>query len=268
MNFGSVDILSVLLWAQIVLLWAAVNYLFVADPVPDGVSRATPSPPLRSRWIIQIIGRSIAAGIVADVLSIGHASLALGVFVLALSVTLPLLRVRAHPSLIGEAELLTNAVFVLGIYGIVFGARLVARFGAGLSTNKVAAGCLVFALFLFVLRGGTYVVRGLLAKCGTLPPLQECKPQNSSENECVDYTEINRGRLIGNLERILLTIMVAGGSYAALAFLVAAKGLIRSKNLEERNWAEYFLVGTLASVLVALGVGLCIRLVVKVLWHP
>ena len=88
-----------------------------------------------------------------------------------------------------------------------------------------------------------------------------------SESACVDSSEINRGRLIGNLERILLTIMVAGGSYAALAFLVAAKGLIRSKDLEERDWAEYFLVGTLASVLVAFGAGLCIRLVVNVLWH-
>jgi len=71
--------------------------------------------------------------------------------------------------------------------------------------------------------------------------------------------EINRGRLIGNLERLLLTLVVAGGSYAALGFLVAAKGLIRSEELQERNFAEYFLVGTLCSVLVALCAGLVIR---------
>jgi len=181
---------------------------------------------------------------------------------------LPLLRVHLPPSLVGEAELLTNAVFVLGIFGIVSGKGLVARFGAGLSTNKTAAACLVTALFLFVLRGGTYVVRGLLAKCGTLPPVQAHLPQDSSRDESVDYREINLGRLIGNIERILLTTMVAHGSYAALAFLVAAKGLIRSKDLEDRNWAEYFLIGTLASVAVALGAGLCVRLVIKVLWHP
>ena len=35
--------------------------------------------------------------------------------------------------------------------------------------------------------------------------------------------ETNRGRLIGNLERLVLTIVVAVGSHAALAFLVAAK---------------------------------------------
>ncbi len=268
MNFGSANPLSVVLWAEIVLLWAAVNYLFAVDPLPSSVSRARPCPPLRTHWMVQIIARSVAAGIVADVLSVGRAKLALGLFVLSLGILLPLLRMHLPAALAGEAELLTDAVFVLGTFGIVFGEGLVARFAKGLFTNKVAAGCLVVALFLFVLRGGTYVVRGLLAKCGTLPPLQGCKPQNSSENECVDETEINRGRLIGNLERILLTTMVAGGSYTALAFLVAAKGLIRSKDLEDRNWAEYFLIGTLASVLIALGVGLCVRLVIKVLWHP
>lgn len=267
MNFGGVDQLSVLLWAEIVMLWAVVNYLLGTDPIPASVGRVTPSSPLRLQWIVQIIGRSTVAGIVADVLGVGRTSLAVGVFVLAFSVLLPLLRARSRSSLICETELLTNALFVLGIFQIVSRGRLVARFGAGPFTNKVAAGCLVVALFLFALRGGTYVVRGLLAKCGTLPPLKTHKPQNSSESECVDSSEINRGRLIGNLERILLTIMVAGGSYAALAFLVAAKGLIRSKDLEERDWAEYFLVGTLASVLVAFGAGLCIRLVVNVLWH-
>jgi len=40
---------------------------------------------------------------------------------------------------------------------------------------------------------------------------------------------MNRGRLIGNLERLVLTLVVVAGSYAALGFLVAAKGLIRSE---------------------------------------
>lgn len=38
------------------------------------------------------------------------------------------------------------------------------------------------------------------------------------ENQNFDLKEINRGRLIGNLERLLLTLVVAGGSYAALGF--------------------------------------------------
>jgi hypothetical protein len=47
---------------------------------------------------------------------------------------------------------------------------------------------------------------------------------------------------------------------------MAAKSLIRSKDLENREWAEYFLLGTLASVVVALGAGLAIRAILKAFW--
>jgi hypothetical protein len=88
----------------------------------------------------------------------------------------------------------------------------------------------------------------------------------SASTSSVDTVEINRGRLIGNLERLLLMIVVAAGSYAALGFLVAAKGLVRSKELEEREFAEYFLVGSLCSVLVALCAGLIMRYALLSLW--
>ncbi|HTS04596.1 MAG TPA: hypothetical protein VMP68_03365, partial [Candidatus Eisenbacteria bacterium] len=82
-----------------------------------------------------------------------------------------------------------------------------------------------------------------------------------------DTIEFNRGRWIGNLERLLLLAIVAEGSYAALAFLMAAKGLIRSRDLENRDWAEYFLLGTLASIVVSLAGGLLIRLVLNAFWY-
>jgi hypothetical protein len=83
----------------------------------------------------------------------------------------------------------------------------------------------------------------------------------------VDVEEYNRGRLIGNLERIVLTIVVAAGSYAALAFLVAAKGVVRSDEFEKsRDFTEYFLIGSLASVLVALCAGLGLRFALIRLW--
>jgi hypothetical protein len=87
-----------------------------------------------------------------------------------------------------------------------------------------------------------------------------------TEKNHLDVKEINRGRLIGNLERLVLTIVVAAGSYAALAFLVAAKGLIRSEDLQNRDFAEYFLVGSLSSVLVALCSGVVIRYTLLALW--
>ena len=117
---------------------------------------------------------------------------------------------------------------------------------------------IVATVLLFTLRGGTYFIRGLLKQAETLPRTDIGK---------VDVAEVKRGRLIGNIERLLLTIVVAAGSYAALGFLVAAKGLIRAEELgKDRAFSEYFLVGSLASVLVALCAGLIIRFVLLALW--
>ena len=42
-------------------------------------------------------------------------------------------------------------------------------------------------------------------------------------------------------------------SAAAVGFVVAAKTLARFKQLDDRQFAEYYLLGTLASVSIALG---------------
>lgn len=63
------------------------------------------------------------------------------------------------------------------------------------------------------------------------------------------------GRAIGPLERILAIVCIATGQPIGIGFLVAAKGFIRSKDLETREFAEYFLLGTLSSILLALPLG-------------
>src|SRR5437764_763217 len=74
--------------------------------------------------------------------------------------------------------------------------------------------------------------------------------------------EISRGRAIGALERALALTLVLLGEYSAVGWIIAAKSLARFKALEEREFAEYFLVGTLASLLLAVlaGVGLRVLL--------
>ena len=64
------------------------------------------------------------------------------------------------------------------------------------------------------------------------------------------------GATIGVLERLLIVTFVLTGSSAAVGFVVAAKTLARFKQLDDRDFAEYYLVGTLASVAVAVGSGL------------
>jgi Protein of unknown function (DUF3307) len=60
------------------------------------------------------------------------------------------------------------------------------------------------------------------------------------------------GEAIGVLERLLVVVFVLTNSLAAIGFVVAAKTLARFKQLDDRAFAEYYLLGTLASVSIAL----------------
>ena len=75
--------------------------------------------------------------------------------------------------------------------------------------------------------------------------------------------EIARGRAIGALERAIGLSLVLLGEYGALGLIVAAKSLARFKALEDREFAEYFLIGTLTSLLLALLGGVAVRLVLN-----
>jgi Protein of unknown function (DUF3307) len=61
------------------------------------------------------------------------------------------------------------------------------------------------------------------------------------------------GATIGALERLLIVAFVLVGAEAAVGFVIAAKTIARFKQLDDRGFAEYYLLGTLASVSVALG---------------
>ncbi len=74
--------------------------------------------------------------------------------------------------------------------------------------------------------------------------------QNPSEYQ-------NAGKIIGILERILIVVMVLLKQYAAIGLVFTAKSITRyDKISKEPSFAEYYLVGTLLSVTVALLGGL------------
>jgi hypothetical protein len=53
------------------------------------------------------------------------------------------------------------------------------------------------------------------------------------------------------------------GEYSAVGWIIAAKSLARFKALEDREFAEYFLVGTLASLLLAVLAGVGLRILLR-----
>jgi hypothetical protein len=60
------------------------------------------------------------------------------------------------------------------------------------------------------------------------------------------------GATIGALERLLVVVLVLTGAEAAVGLVIAAKTIARFRQLDDRGFAEYYLLGTLASVSVAI----------------
>jgi len=63
-------------------------------------------------------------------------------------------------------------------------------------------------------------------------------------------------RLIGNVERALFFLLVLEGAYEFIGLIIAVKPLARLRELGDRDYAEYVLMGTLLSLLAAVVVAL------------
>lgn len=108
--------------------------------------------------------------------------------------------------------------------------------------------------FLLAANEANLLVRWLLGRL-------QIKPGASLTmiNPGIDAGEYNRGRVIGLLERVLIYAFVLSGQFGAIGFTLAAKGFTRFKELENRGFAEYVLIGTLLSSSIAMAVGVWIK---------
>lgn len=64
------------------------------------------------------------------------------------------------------------------------------------------------------------------------------------------------GAIIGFFERIIVTTLVFMGEYSAIAFVLTAKSIARFNRLKDKKFAEYYLIGSLASMTFAIFLGL------------
>ena len=64
------------------------------------------------------------------------------------------------------------------------------------------------------------------------------------------------GALIGVFERAITLTFVLLGEYTAIALIFTAKSIARFEELKDRQFAEYYLVGTLSSILFAILIGI------------
>lgn len=108
--------------------------------------------------------------------------------------------------------------------------------------------------FLLVANETNLAVRALLHRFQMEP-----RSATPDQNGAVDEREYNAGRMIGMLERWLIyLVLVFAQNYNVIALILAAKGVARFRQMEKRAFAEYVLIGTLASILLTVMIALAI----------
>ena len=96
-------------------------------------------------------------------------------------------------------------------------------------------------------------------------PAADSPPAGAATNGDTAGTDKRRddlstaGLYLGWLERGLMTIAIAADSMGAVGIILGAKSIARFPEFKSRSFAEYFLIGTLLSVLFAFGGGLLIK---------
>jgi hypothetical protein len=184
----------------------------------------------------------------------------LGVIVLAAGLTFaPAQGIAPSPALAAAGDWLGRHVLFFAAGG----------FGAGDGVRAM----LVLIGALLVMHEANLLIRGILqlfrvvprsrvgAEAAPAPAQPELilPPRRPGElPQALDQREYNAGRFIGVLERLLAYVFVLHGQYTAIGLILAAKGFARFREMDERDFAEYVLIGTLlsmtAAVLVAEGV--------------
>jgi hypothetical protein len=248
-----------LLCSESILCWSVANYGYRPDPVRDF---NTPQPSNKAVIPRAIVFWALGSGALLCLLNgFGWPQILTAAVVFGGAILTRWMRcsvVSVHH--LAEFETATCGLFVLTFWMIA---------GMGQSWWPSTSGfpftrgqCTAFAvggaIMIFMVRGGDYIVRGLLNRAGGLPDGEDTEPKKRDA-----YAH---GKMIGQIERIIVVLIVTAGSFQALAFFFAAKGLIRSRELEERSMADYFLLGSLASFLIGLVGGIVLRQSIAAFW--
>ena len=74
--------------------------------------------------------------------------------------------------------------------------------------------------------------------------------------------ELKAGNIIGKLERTIIAILLLNNQFGLIGFVLTAKSIARFKQMEDKDFAEKYLIGTLTSFLIVLTTVLILKGVV------
>ncbi len=107
-----------------------------------------------------------------------------------------------------------------------------------------------------------FVVKFLILLLGNIRPcnilikttVQQYKPKEVTSTVAEQPITVGAGATIGALERFLITVFFVNNQYSLIGLILTAKSIARfSKLSDNKDFAEYYLMGTLLSVLFVLG---------------
>ncbi|HNU23686.1 MAG TPA: DUF3307 domain-containing protein [Mesotoga sp.] len=127
--------------------------------------------------------------------------------------------------------------------------------GLNLSSLPVQRILLITIVYLYVLFAGAVFIRKLFDLIYKNVP--DYLQRIAGDSSVLD--NVKTGKVIGIFERLLILTLYLTGNVASITIVIAAKSLARFKNFENKDFAEYYLIGTLASVMIAMVGGMILK---------
>lgn len=122
---------------------------------------------------------------------------------------------------------------------------------AGLTINDLNMKiCIVVASAVLVCWKPAAIFVSLVFKI--IPETIEQAEQSKKESQKIEIEGTKIGSWIGILEREIILLLGLMGQFGAIGFVLTAKSLARFKQLENKSFAEKYLVGTLLSAFIAI----------------
>ena len=180
--------------------------------------------------------------------------------------------------LLGSCEILVAVVHLLiqQLYGIrcrllnyLIPISLIVLSTLNQSSPLINIDYTMIFLFVFLAHPANYLIRWFLSKdeltladTAALSILQTettGKFDHMAESAAAVLSEkgpgiktLQAGRMIGTLERWLILMLLSSGNISGMGFVITAKSIVRYPRLNDPEFAEYYLLGTLSSVVLAL----------------
>jgi len=140
-------------------------------------------------------------------------------------------------------------VFLGSLNNYLIPADLMTKLNTSLPIDRILIMAIAYTGTTF---GGAVYTRKFIDCLYPSNKFREKDNTNDNNNQEKFKSAKKIGKYIGLFERFFILTLILNGAITAVAFVMTAKSIARYKLLEEEEFAEYFLIGTMFSVSIAI----------------